>query len=689
MLSVSDGNSCQDSVEVIIGAPISPMVSVADDTLSCFDDMDGTLTAIITPGGAPIESVVWSDGSMGETITALATGIYTVTVTGTDQCAAIDTAVIGAPLPLNIDSIAAVPPDCPGFSNGSVTVFVSEGTAPYHYAWSAGSPADTFNLLPALSAGSYIVTVTDDNGCTPLIDTIQLLDPPSIEAEFTLIDSVSCNGGTPCDGGATVIGRMSDGSSQVFDFTWVSGESCTGDTICATASLCQGWQSVTITDTQICSIVDSVFIPAPEALSINDSLSTSIGVTCFGDTDGSATVVGQGGISPYTYEWQDGTTENTISNQAPGSYGITITDANGCMFSENITIDEPQELIASVNPDNTNDVGCPGYSDGQIDIVVNGGNPLGNAPYNWDSMVADPSAAFAGNLPPGTYNITVTDTRGCMDVLSHVVNEPPPIVASIPPVPPPACFGFQTFVTVDAISGGNGGTYTFAIGVEQAVGGSIPIFVNGLRDSINIVLIDGNGCETDTLIEVTQPMQVSVELPEVVEVQLGDSVRLDPVLIHELPLDSIIWKPSDNLSAFDIANPFVRPLEGQEYTLTITDINGCSGSDNVFVDVDKNRNVYIPNAFTPNADGFNDEFKVFTGVGVQAINFIKIFDRWGELVFSAGDSAPLPPNPNGVGEWDGRLNGKVLNPSVLVYMIEIEFIDGVTLLYRGDLTVMH
>ena len=137
-----------------------------------------------------------------------------------------------------------------------------------------------------------------------------------------------------------------------------------------------------------------------------------------------------------------------------------------------------------------------------------------------------------------------------------------------------------------------------------------------------------------------------------------------------------------------VQSPFViEPLEDTEYTFTVIDENGCTATAQVLVEVDKNRNVYIPNVFSPNGDGFNDEFRIFACTGVEDINFVRIYDRWGELIYEDDD---LPPDCIGGSQlWDGRFNGKTMNPAVFVYIIEVEFIDGITLLYRGDLTLLR
>ena len=122
------------------------------------------------------------------------------------------------------------------------------------------------------------------------------------------------------------------------------------------------------------------------------------------------------------------------------------------------------------------------------------------------------------------------------------------------------------------------------------------------------------------------------------------------------------------------------------YSLTATDLNGCRGSDEVLIRVNTTRKVYIPNIFTPNNDGINDHFEIFTGGGVAAIETVRIFNRWGDLVYEGRN---LPPNPSGTQTWDGTFNGKRMAPGVFVYTVEVVFLDGRSLTFRGDINLVR
>ncbi|MEL6924053.1 MAG: gliding motility-associated C-terminal domain-containing protein, partial [Bacteroidota bacterium] len=151
-------------------------------------------------------------------------------------------------------------------------------------------------------------------------------------------------------------------------------------------------------------------------------------------------------------------------------------------------------------------------------------------------------------------------------------------------------------------------------------------------------------------------------------------------------IDSFIWTPTDQFFqcvGTECQMAKITPLSNVTYVLTVIDSDGCTNSDEITIDVDKRRNIFIPNAFAP--EGVNQEFRPYAGAGVLRINSMNIFDRWGKLLYNVEDIAPNDQTT----AWDGRYNGKHVNTGVYVYLIEVTFLDGITLLYRGDVTVIR
>ncbi len=685
-VTVEDNNGCADTISVTVTTPQGPaIVSLLDDEVSCPDSQDGVLSVVAIPGDAPITNYLWSNGGADSFIAGIPPGEYIVTITDANFCTAVDTALVTSPPPLVLTDLNLTSPQCPGLGGGSIAVSVEGGTAPYFFEWSNGLAGTGFNVVGNIPAGDYALTVTDANGCPPLIENITLDDPPSIVAVFSNIDSVSCaNTGMTCDGTATAAGGYSDGATGTFSFTWQSGENTSNSVSSTATQLCAGPQTLTISD-GLCFIDTVVVIPAPLPISPGQKIQNA---SCNGYSDGEITLLPSGGTPPYNIVWASGTTGPVLTGLAAGNYTAIITDSKNCTFTHTVTIIEPTPMTVSVNPTQTTDVSCAGDKDGIITVVAQGGNVgLGGVTYLWQDGIAPTTSNSAQNLAPGTYSVTVVDIKGCSDTLTHTVSEPEPVQFTLGDIMPILCFSENTFITVDSVWGGlQPTTYQFSVdgGINRLPGDPSPVFAG----THTITVIDViNGCEVSTTVTLTEPQEVRIELPAVVQIELGDSLTmLEPTIVSSLPIDTFFWSPPDHLSCSDCKNPKVSAIADQLYTLTIVDVNGCSATGQVYVDIDRNRNVYIPNIFSPNGDGINDRFQIFTGLGVTRINFVRIYDRWGELLFEETD---LRPSSDGTPGWDGTFKGDKMNPAVFMYLIEVEFQDGRILLYRGDVTLMQ
>ncbi|MBK9017200.1 MAG: gliding motility-associated C-terminal domain-containing protein, partial [Saprospiraceae bacterium] len=468
-----------------------------------------------------------------------------------------------------------------------------------------------------------------------------------------------------------------------FNFIWISGETDNSVTSSTAVQLCAGMQRLIVSD-GMCNDTFFVDIPAPLPITPGQDIEN---VSCNGLSDGEITLLPTGGTPPYSILWQNGTPGPTLTGLAAGNYTAVITDANNCI-SHTVIIIEPSPFEVFLNSTQTQNISCPGEADGIITVVPQGGNlGTGTTVFLWGNGVAGTDQSSAIGLAAGTYSVTVVDPKGCSDSLTHTITEPPPIQFILGEINPIQCFGQTTTITVDSVWGGNPtATYVFSTGacIGRLPGQACPI-VSGMH----VIEIEDtfNNCTVDTTITVDEPQEISVTLPPTIEIELGDSLTtLNPTIVSSLPIDTFIWEPAENLSCADCKNPRVTGITPTTYTLTIIDINGCAASTQIFVDIDRNRNVYIPNVFSSNGDGINDKFQVFTGIGVERINFVRLYDRWGEKLFEEID---LPPSPDGTPGWDGVFRGQDMNPAVFLYLVEVVFVDGRVLVYRGDVTLLR
>ena len=205
--------------------------------------------------------------------------------------------------------------------------------------------------------------------------------------------------------------------------------------------------------------------------------------------------------------------------------------------------------------------------------------------------------------------------------------------------------------------------------------------------SYDLTAEDANGCQWDTTVIIQEGIELQLDLGEDLFIQLGDSVHLQPLI--NFPQDSIStlnWSNRDLLWCPDCFDPLTLPLVNTStFQLDIADTDGCTASDNVTIFVDKTRRVFIPNVFSPNADGNNDLLVIHSGKDVVKVKSFIILNRWGEMVF---EQYNFNTNNDSSG-WDGKFRGQFLNAGVFVYVAEIEFKDGKVEIYSGDVTLMR
>lgn len=666
-VTVSDANGCTDSLTITLSQPPAIVANQTVTPVSCNGFTDGT--AMVAPtGGSGTFGYAWSTNPATDTmamVSGLAAGQYFVTITDSLGCSIIETVDVTEPAAL-VANTNAVDQTCFNINDGVASAAPTGGTAPYTYAWDNGGTTDT---LTGLSAGTYFVTVTDGNGCT-VIDSAVVSSPPAITSTISTTP-VSCEGGT--DGTATVTGA---GGSGGFTYAWSNmqiGQTVTG--------LGAGIYTVTITDANGCFIEDTANVVELPALNPAGGIIANP-VSCFGGNDGSIEVLGMtGGTAPYAYAWS--TTPPQDSSVAidltAGVYTLTITDANGCTFGPvNVTVNEPAAPISvtvtTINPS------CNGEADGSITVDAVGGTP--SYTYSWSD---GQTTQTASGLPIGTYNVTITDANGCTDSTSGTLIEPNPLDASLTAIET-SCNGVRDGrILVDTVFGGTG-PYSYSIDGVNYQPTDI-IFFGLAGGNYDVSVQDANGCMYEETILVEEPPLIVVDLGPDVELELGDNMMLEAI-VNTVDSLGYSWtsNPGDStMSCTDCPTPVIAPTRTTTYTVTVQDTSGCTATDAILVTLDKNRNVFIPNVFTPNGDGRNDEFYVYAGTGVVNIKTFMIYDRWGAKLYEATN---IQPNDASVG-WDGTFRGQNMQAGVYVFYIEIEFADGIKFPYKGDLTLIR
>ena len=659
---------------VVIGNTTYDATGAIAETLLAANGCDSLVTGMVTILPDPsftIDSTI----CFGENISVAnsiysASGIYLDTLMNGDGCDSIITTNLDVLDEINITINVDLLPSGYSQANGTASAQASGGNGNFTYLWSDGQTTTTATNL--LGGTEYCVTVTDGNGCSNEFCSTILYEP---NIAIALNDTLNCFGDT--DGELTL--AVANGLGD-YNFNWLNTENgnigngtITGNIGSTTiANLEKGSYNITVSDTYVSQII-SVDIIEPLPLEIE--IISSQNVTCQGDCNGSVVLNTLGGTGPFSYAWSGGVAPIADpSNLCPGDYMITVTDANDCMATFNLNIDDPVPF--SVVIEEVESISCGGEADGSLSAIVTGGTGT-NFQYLWSDTN---SGNFNSNITSGVYEVTVTDGVGCTAVASYDLGEPIPINFDLEITDVNCWNGLSSGnIIVENVTGGTG-PYVYAI--AQNGFNSIPSFNQLTSGSYQVYVQDANGCEGNEVAIVNLPNQIEVNLGDDYEINLGESVELEVLVASN---DALIEWNVDSCQNCPVLD--LMPLNTTGYQVNVLDtITGCSDSDVIWVYVSKERKVFIPNAFSPDENGLNDYATIFADdASVRSIPSFRIFNRWGDLVF---EKENMIPNVETEG-WNGYFNNKKMQNGVYIYVAEIEFIDGETEIFKGDITLIE
>ena len=556
------------------------------------------------------------------------------------------------------------------------------------------------------SDGTYQLCVTASNVCDeapPTCTTINVVSPEPTYLVETLCanDCIEVAGETVCESGLyEYVIPLPDGCDSLIFLdlivlpeiaSFIDINLCIGETfsIGNTSYSTSGVFVETISNAIGCDSMVTL-----DLTMIDCELIGAIDFTtpiCNGDENGTLLISLQNGIPPFTYDWNNITSTNIgasntlnsltdilIENIPAGIYEINITDSFGddIVFLQEVL--EPPVLTVDINAIDNNgyNLTCYNANDGVATAIGNGGVP----PYSflWSN---NETQTTISDLSAGFYDVEITDANGCTE-LANVNLTAPAILEFMASFIDPNCDGPETgIVQLDSISGGTP-PYSFAL--NQSPYTSSDIFQDLGSGNYTYSVLDANGCFADTSSTLYAPDIPILFMDEDQEVDLGGNVLIS-AQTNNTSLIDISWTNINNsLECEDCLETFATPVNDTEYILTVTSVDNCSTSDSILVTVNKIRDVYIPNAFSPNGDGYNDYFFINANKSVSSIKTFKVFKRWGALMYEGTD---LTPNQASSG-WDGSFKGKPMNNGVYVWMAEVEYLDGAISLLSGDVTIV-
>ena len=537
-VTATDANGCTatDNTNVnIISLPI-PVIAAFENTCKANDDRMYSKDTVnfIASGG---KSYVWNN-SLGTGAKQMAipssTTTYVVTVTDNNGCTATASKTITIVKPLEFKAdVHDV--KCRKFKDGYIILKPAEGTSPYTFVWENGvTTQDRFNL----ELGVYTVTITDADLCTQII-TSTVFEPKGITVTPAQTD-ITCFGGSN-----GTINLTTTGGKPGYTYTWNDGS-----TLQDRVDLAAGTYRVTTVDIKGCDQIDSVKLVQPPIIEISP-LQTD--VACFGESNGAINLSVSGGVSSYTYNWSNGETTQNLTGLSIGTYIVTVTDANGCTKTSSTTITQPLALTLKTSTTNAN---C-GSANGTINLTVTGG--VSPYTFNWQD---GPTTEDRTGIDGGTYNVTVTDAKGCTAITSAIINTTAGSSLTVSTTQP-TCAGTSTgAINLTAIGSG---PFTFDWG-----GGITSKDRTGLpAGNYTVTMTNGTGCKTINAITLTSPSVINVSAAVTQVSCMGSSTgAINITTTGGTAPYTYNW--SSGITSEDRTGLVVGT-----YMVTVTDANGC------------------------------------------------------------------------------------------------------------------
>jgi gliding motility-associated-like protein len=477
-----DGTGCFDIKPVVVTVNPVPTASITVINVGCFGESTGQADLTVSGGTGPY-TFLWNNGDVSEDLTGIVAGNYMVIVTDANSCTATASETITEPVSALTGSITSqTNVSVNGGNDGSVTVDGSGGTPGYQYSLNGGTyqVSGTFSTL---TAGSYTVTVQDGNLCT--YDVPVTITQPALALSGTITSQINMSCFGVADGSVTVTGEE---GYPPYEYSLDGGTYQASGTF---GGLTAGLYVVTVRDASSNTYDVPVTITQPVApLAVS---TTQTDVLCAGAATGTATAVVSGGTAPYSYSWNT-TPVQTLPNATglvAGSYTLTVTDANGCIVSTNITITQPAAITVTTTK---TDVSCNGGNNGAATAVTAGGTgPYG---YSWNTTPVQSTSAITG-LSAGSYTVTVTDGNGCTSNATVQITEPAALSLSAT-LTEAGCPDSPDGSVTLTITGG-----TAPYGIFWADGSTTQNRSGLLPGNYSVVVTDASGCAASLNVEIT------------------------------------------------------------------------------------------------------------------------------------------------------------------------------------------
>lgn len=512
--------------------------------LRCNGDFGGAININVEGGRQPYY-YKWNNGAETQDIAGIPAGHYSVEVKDNNGCLNSVEAEVAQPEPLNAVLVDARNVLYHGGNNGSIDIDVTGGVAPYKYKWSNGSQDQD---ISGLEAGAYSVRITDATGCAKLMN-VAITQPAPLLVKIDEVENIKCHGENTGRIAISVYGGI-----PPYSYAWSNGAANQDIT-----SLKAGNYSVTVTDANgFTTQIDTTLTQPP---AFNAQIVKATDILCHNEHSGAIDLDVEGGVLPYRYRWSNGQETQDLKDVPAGDYSVRITDANHCEQNLTVSIRQPESLIAAFNK--VTDIACYGNSEGAIDVSISGGV----APYQFQWNNGAKSEDLA-NAPAGKYNLTVTDSNGCVQRIATEIKQPDQLSVAENLVKHVDCFGNSSGAISVNVAGGVK-PYSFL----WSHGATTQDVVNLQAGDYSVTVKDANGCETSYSATITQPGKLVRELEDITHIACYDEAKGAININVSGGVTPYQYKWSNGAVTQDLVD-----VKAGHYKALIRDANGCIDS---------------------------------------------------------------------------------------------------------------
>ncbi len=573
---VTDNANTQVQADYELIQPVEIAIKIVKENIKCYDGNDGAIE--ITPeGGTAPYTYSWRDNSgipfsTDKDVSNLHSGSYTVIISDNNGCFTEQSIELTAPteqLSITLDQLKE--PSSATATDGFINVNINGGTLDYTFKWTdnTGTEIATTKNLSNIGEGVYTLTVrdgnadtsTDNSGCIATED-FALLAPDAIVITFDETSPILCNGDSTGEITATANGGfLNFGSDYQYEWKMENNGSfeSINQTMTVATNLKAGTYQVVITDDHNVSQTKTYVLTEPIPLDIDLVVTNT--VSCSGQ-DGSISSSVTGDTSPYTYLWNNGAITINISSLGVGNYTLTVTDKNGCEFSQSIELTQPGGMLVGSNVINPS---CYGNNDGSIEVTVSNGSP----PYTylWNTNATTPNLT---NLISGNYDLTITDNAGCKSIVNFILENPEQLAIDLGE-DKELCKG-QTY-EIDASIEDTGATYQWT-----SINGftSTSPFVTLTEDGeYSLTITNANGCQAaDTFTLTTTNEVISADFLVPTQAFVGETIVVVDVS-HPVP-EIVTWEFSQGTTIVSQNGDYAELKFDEKgvYTVTMTTRKG-------------------------------------------------------------------------------------------------------------------